>query len=198
MLRSTLLFAALMLLATASLAEPARPTVVYIVRHAEKAAEPRRDPGLTPAGESRAAALAEALAEARLTAIVTSQLRRTRETAAPLANATGLTPVVIRYRPGDSEAHGRAVADAIREQFPGGVVLVVGHSDTVPPIIRALGGPAMEPLCAATEYASLFKLLLVAGAPTAMERSSYGRPDPPLPPECRPLADDPRRDPSGH
>ena len=62
---------------------------------------------------------------------------------------------------------------------------MVGHSDTVPWIILALGGPSMEALCEETEFASLFELVVEAGAPTRMKRSVYGVPDPPLPPECR-------------
>ena len=185
MFRSLSLIAAVAALAQAAVAEPGPRTVVYVVRHAEKATEPRRNPGLTPGGIERAAALADSLATAGLTGIVTSQFARTKATAAPVAEASGLEPVVIRYRPGDFEAHARVVAAAIRERFPGGVVLVVGHSDTVPSIIQALGGPAMEQLCEATEYASLFELLLDADTPALMARSSYGRPDPPLPPECR-------------
>ncbi len=184
MLRS-LAFITALLLASPALCEPTTPTVVYVVRHAEKATEPQRNPGLTLEGEARANALAERLAGAGLTAIITSQFTRTRATAAPVAKAIGLEPVVISYRPGEFEAQGRTVATAIRERFVGGVVLVVGHSDTMPWIIRALGGPEMEPLCEATEYASLFELTLTAGTAPAMVRSHYGRPDPPLPPECR-------------
>ncbi len=166
----------------------AERTVVYLVRHAEKAEEPRRDPGLTAAGSRRADALAAVLAEAGLTGIITSQFTRTRATAAPVVRASGLEPVVIRYRAGDFRTHGAAVAEAIRERFAGGIVLVVGHSDTVPAIVAALGGPAVERLCEPTEYASLFTLAvdLVDGAPRAsLARSWYGVPDPPLPPECR-------------
>ena len=182
----TLLIAALgWILAGPSAAEPAGRTVVYIVRHAEKATEPRRDPGLTPAGAERAEALAAVLANARLTGIVTSQFKRTRATATPVAAATGVESLVVRYRPGDFEAHGAAVASASRERFRGGVVLVVGHSDTVPAIVNALGGPALERLCEATEYASLFTVVFADDAPASMARSWYGRPDPPLPPECR-------------
>lgn len=181
--RSLTLFAAVALIAQASAAEPR--TVVYVVRHAEKASEPQRNPGLTRPGSERATALARALAGVELTGIITSQFARTRATAAPVAMATGIEPVVIRYRPGDFEAHGQAVAAGIRERFPGGVVLVVGHSDTVPWIILALGGPSMEALCEETEFASLFELVVEAGAPTRMKRSAYGVPDPPLPPECR-------------
>lgn len=183
---TTLLLAALgPWLGSAASAEPVARTLVYVVRHAEKAEEPRRDPGLTPGGEVRAAALAETLAGARLDGIVTTQFRRTRATAAPVAKAAGLEPITIRYRPGDFEAHGAAVAVTIRERFPGGAVLVVGHSDTVPAIVHALGGPAVERLCEPTEYASLFTLALAGDGTASMVRSWYGRPDPPLPPECR-------------
>ena len=78
-----------------------------------------------------------------------------------------------------------AVASAIRERFRGGAVLVVGHSDTVPAIVGALGGPVLERLCEPTEYASLFTVVLADGAAVSLARSWYGRPDPPKPPECR-------------
>jgi broad specificity phosphatase PhoE len=160
-------------------------TVVYVVRHAEKAEEPRRNPGLTPAGEERATALAAALANARLTGIITTRFTRTRATAAPVVAASGVEPITIRYQPGDFDAHGEAVAATIRQRFRGGVVLVVGHSDTVPIIVRALGGPVLQRLCEPTEYASLFTVVLDDDAPASMARSWYGRPDPPLPLECR-------------
>ncbi len=182
MLRALLVATLGLLLASA--ADAAERTVVFLVRHAEKAEEPRRDPGLTPAGRDRAEALAEVLASARLTGIVTSQFTRTRATAAPVARAAGLEPVRIRYRAGDFAAHGEQVAAAIRERFAGGVVLVVGHSDTIPAIVRALGGPVLDRLCEPTEYASLFTMVLDGDAFASFARSWFGRPDPPLPPEC--------------
>jgi hypothetical protein len=57
------------------------PALVLLVRHAEKAAEPADDPPLTAAGAERAQALATALQDAGVTAIITTPLRRTRETA---------------------------------------------------------------------------------------------------------------------
>jgi broad specificity phosphatase PhoE len=93
-------FAGIAVIAPASAAEPGPRTVVYVVRHAEKAGEPRRNPGLTRSGAERAAALAAVLAGTELTGIITSQFARTKATAAPVAKATGVEPVVIRYRPG--------------------------------------------------------------------------------------------------
>ena len=63
-------------------------------------------------------------------------------------------------------------------------MLVVGHSDTVPAIVRALGGPAIARLCEPTEYASLFTMVIDGAPPASLARSWYGVPDPPLPPEC--------------
>ncbi|MDJ0847988.1 MAG: phosphoglycerate mutase family protein [Myxococcota bacterium] len=183
-MRRALVLAGLVALLAAPQAAAER-TLVYLVRHAEKAEEPRRDPGLTSAGRERAAALAAVLVDTRLSGIVTSQFKRTRATAAPVVRASGLDPVTIPYRPGDFEAHGRAVAAAVRERFNGGIVLVVGHSDTVPAIVRALGGPEIERLCEPTEYASLFMLVVDGGGSASLARSRYGRPDPPLPPQCR-------------
>jgi hypothetical protein len=66
--------------------------VIVVVRHANKAAEPTDDPPLTQAGLKRAEDLAQALRNAGVTAIITTELHRTRETAEPLAKALGLTP----------------------------------------------------------------------------------------------------------
>jgi phosphohistidine phosphatase SixA len=150
------------------------PAMVVLVRHAEKAAEPEGDPPLTAAGRARAAALAEALDGAGVTAIVTSEALRTRETARPVAEARSLEPVAIGFGQGGLAAHVAAVAAEVR-RHPGGVVLVVGHSNTIPLIIAALGGPSL-PKIPESEYAHLF--VLVPGPDGArLVQSSYGAPD---------------------
>lgn len=103
--------------------------VVFVVRHAEKATG-STDPALTPEGTARANALARALKDAKVTAIYTSNTRRARETAAPLAKQLGITPVEIAS--GDPA---RTFA-RIRADQPEGVVLVVGHGNTVGPLIK--------------------------------------------------------------
>lgn len=157
--------------------------LVVLVRHAERAAEPADDPGLTSAGEARATALRDALAATGIGAVITTQLRRTQLTAAPLANERGLAPVVVRAG-GGAEAHARAVADAVRALPAGVAVLVVGHSNTVPAIIAALGGPGMPDLCDA-QYAMLFTLVLPSVGPPRLIRSTYGAPDSPQAAECQ-------------
>ena len=170
-------------LCAAQVAErPSLPALVLLVRHAEKAAEPADDPPLTAAGAARAQALAAALQDAGVTAIITTQLRRTRETAQPLATVRGLTPEVVPVRRGEGEAHAAAVAAAVR-RHAGGVVLVAGHSNTVPAIIAALGGPRLPDICESV-YANLFVLVPGAGE-VRLVRSRYGAADPEPGPECK-------------
>lgn len=160
------------------------PAVVILVRHAERAAEPANDPPLTPAGEARAAALAAALRDARVAGIVSTQFRRTLETAAPLARALGLVPDTVRAGGQSAAQHAQAVAAHVRSRYAGRTVLVVGHSNTIPPIIAALGGPQMPDLCD-TEYAHLFVLVLRADGTASLVDSQVGTPDPPTAPDCR-------------
>lgn len=147
-------------------------TVVIIVRHAEKDSVPLGDPSLTERGRARAAALVGAVSLAHVQAIVTTQFRRTRETAAPLAAALHVVPeIVVRALP--IEAHARAVAEAVH-RHDGQTVLVVGHAETVSAIMAALGAPRLSDLCA-SDYSELFVLVL-AGSTTRLIRGSYGAP----------------------
>lgn len=122
----------------------AAPTTIILVRHAEKAAEPARDPELSLAGVERAEAIRHLLRDAGVSALVTTQFQRTRQTAAPLAAALGLTPEVVPAS-GDVPAHARQVADHVLSRHAGRTVVVVGHSNTILAIANALGaGPAAD------------------------------------------------------
>jgi broad specificity phosphatase PhoE len=154
----------------------AQGTTVILVRHAEKAA-PTGDADLTPAGRARAQALADTVARYHLDGVIVTEFLRTRRTGAPAAAARGLLPIVISA--GSDSVHADSVAAAIRRFPPHSAVLVVGHSNTLGPIIAALGGPAVPDLCEA-EYATFFVLTLAdVGGPARLLRASYGAPDPP-------------------
>jgi broad specificity phosphatase PhoE len=112
---------------TIASAEP----VVVIVRHAEKAASGGKDPDLSPAGRVRADALARILKDSGITAIFTSEFKRTQETAAPTATLAGVAPTVVA-------AKDTAGLVAKLHQLNGNA-LVVGHGDTISNIIKALG-----------------------------------------------------------
>jgi len=120
---------------------PSPPLTFVIVRHAEKAQDDPRDPMLTDAGRSRAAALASALADAPITAVYATQFHRTRQTAAPTARAHGL-PITV-YDPGQSAS---ILAARLRQSHRAGHVLVVAHSNTAPAIAAALCGCEVAPM----------------------------------------------------
>jgi broad specificity phosphatase PhoE len=151
-------------------------TVVVLVRHAEKAVVPpeNNDPPLSEAGTARAHALHHALHGMRFDAVIATERQRTQATARPLAEENGLTPEIVSLRYGP--AHVDSVAAAVR-RHEGHTVLVVGHSNTVPAIVHALGGPQLPDLCEA-QFSNLFVLVLKPGAEPRYERRTYGVPDP--------------------
>ena len=140
---------------------------VIVVRHAVKL-DDSTDPALSDAGNARAQALAEALAHAGVSAIITTQYERTRSTAAPLGERIGIEPVVVAAA---GRSHVDEVAARVRELVPGTIV-VVGHSNTVPAIIRALGGPDVGEM-ADSSYDDLFVLTLSEDG-TQLIRTRYG------------------------
>lgn len=107
-------------------------TTVVLLRHAEKASE-ETDPGLSEAGQERATRLATMLEPAGIAAIYVSEMRRTQQTAAPVAAVAGIEPRVF---PADSQG---ALLRRLKWRHRGDVVLVVGHSNTVPAIAEELG-----------------------------------------------------------
>src|SRR5438874_11953206 len=86
---------ALVVLVFVSVSTASAQPVVVIVRHAEKAASDGKDPDLSPAGRARAEALARILKDSGITAIFTTEFKRTQETAAATATSTRVTPTVV-------------------------------------------------------------------------------------------------------
>ena len=172
--RFTLLVAILLLSLGASTSQAQRLTTIILVRHAEKAAQPANDPPLTAAGEARAAALVEVARDAGVTAVITTPFARTRGTARPIAEALGLTPDVVDPR---APQHPEQVAELVRTKYAGGVVLVVGHSNTIPAIVAALGAKEPPPICD-DEYDDVFIVTVPETGPARVVRARYGAPSP--------------------
>lgn len=122
-------------------------TTVVLVRHAEKM-ELGDDPGLSEVGLAHAQRLAEMLERAGIEAIYVSEARRTRETAAPVAALAGVEPRVVR-----ADQHAKLLR-RLKWRHRSEVVLVVGHSNTVPVIADGLG--AEIGLVDAEDYSGLW------------------------------------------
>ena len=155
-------------------------TIVILARHAEKASETETDPPLSERGHARAAALAGALRDARLTGAIVSERLRTQQTAGP--SLGGIVPDTVSIA-GGVAVHARAVAERIRSRHAGGTVLVVGHSNTIPAIMTALGAGPLPDICDAA-YGNLYVIILAESGPPQLVRTKFGAPDPPGADDC--------------
>lgn len=147
-------------------------TVVVIVRHAEKATDDPRDPTLSETGQARANALAATLVGAGLDAAYSTQFRRTRLTAEPAAEAAGIE---VQVRPIDATTMPTYEADLVREvrALPAGsTVLVVGHSNTVPALVEALGAQDAADM-PETEFDRYTVVLIPVAGPTRVITARY-------------------------
>jgi broad specificity phosphatase PhoE len=147
----------------------ATTTTVYLVRHAEKDTTPGlTDPPLTPAGRQRALALRDSLASHNPVALFTTDTRRTRDTLVPLEAALQLTPMSY-----DAKDPAR-IAALIRREYAGKKVVVVGHSNTLLPLIEALGVTRPMREIADERYDYLFEVRLPAEGTGTIGVTRYG------------------------
>ena len=144
--------------------------VVYVVRHAEKAAQDG-DPELSPAGRIRAMALSHLLARSRIVGLFATQYRRTQQTLEPLSAAHGVPIETVEA--GEVE---KLIA-RIRATVGPGSIVVAGHSNTVPEIVGRLTGVEIEEITE-THYDGLFQVRLSEDADAELIQLKYGQPTP--------------------
>lgn len=163
--------AALLLLCAAPGAARAQKAV-FVIRHGEKISE--QDQRLTEAGNARARRLAVMLKDAGISAIYSTDTERTRGTVRPLAEALGLKIAIYDTRT-DMKTDlldSRPFVAELARAHPRDVVLVAGHSNTVPDLLKSLG-------CAETvaiggdEYDNLFVVIPKADGAATLLRLRY-------------------------
>ena len=152
---------AMVLIAFASMASAQQ--AVILVRHAElpdAAMAPAQDLPLSEAGEARAMRLSNMLKDAGVGAIYVTDFVRTNKTAQPLSREINRELIVLPK--GDPQE----LVERIRKNHGGQTVLIVGHTDTLPGLLKALGHPVdikIEP----QDYTNLFLVIPKSdGAPT--------------------------------
>jgi len=149
-------------------------TTVILVRHAEKALLPADNPGLSEAGKNRAAELARQLVDADVVAgvdaVYSTSYRRTEETVQPVATALGLP--ITSYDASNTES----IMDEIVKQHKGKIVLVVGHSNTVPALIGNMGASKKVPEINENEYDNIYVVSIPWFGKTKTIRLRYGAP----------------------
>jgi len=130
-------------------------TTVLIVRHGEKL-DPNSNADnepLSPAGEARAAMLRETLLRSGVSAVYSTNTRRTLDTVAPLAAAFRVPTQIY--------SNAATLANEVLTQHRGDVVLVAAHSDTLATVANAFG--AVLPTAAISDFDNLY-IVSVAGS----------------------------------
>lgn len=144
---AALCLAAAMLTPSISVAEP---KVIFVTRHAEKAKD-GKDPDLSPQGQARAQNIGALLRKAGIRQIFSTTTARTQQTARPLATLTGL----------EVQSYDGGKPAAMIEKVKGlpGPTMIVGHSNTVPDLVKLLGGGAV-PEIADEEFDRLYQVII--------------------------------------
>lgn len=160
--------------------EEFKPITVFVVRHAEKEAEPKQDPPLMKEGVARSQELARVLGGANIKAIYTSQFARTKLTADPLVARTGATVTSLTLKPNPENL--RLIAEASTAELinkilqrPGESALVIGHSNWIPDVIKMLGGDIV-PTIDEQKFDDLFIVTVYAKGKAKVAQLKYGAP----------------------
>lgn len=148
----------------------AQKTTIWLVRHAEKeAATPKNtdDPSISPDGVKRSVALAKFLRREKVKAIYVTKYKRTAQTAQRLADISRVSPVVY----GDTL---KQFASSVLKKYKGNSVLVVGHSNTIMPLLAAFGSEVPFDELDEDDYDMIFKVTVSDAGTRTLEISYYG------------------------
>lgn len=140
---------------------------IFVLRHAERVEYESPDGVLSEAGEARARVLARLLGDAGITAIYTSDRKRTNQTAQPLAELLHLTPTIV-----SGQDQVEATVRLVRARDGDGSVVIVGHSNTVPRFLKAFGHSG-EVAIGEREHDDIFVVLPLGDGRVTVLRLNY-------------------------
>lgn len=170
--RGLIAVAALALTMPALAQAPDAMTTVVIVRHAEAVPNAGNDPALSDLGTARANALAVALKDAGVKAVFTTQYQRTVLTGAPAAALLDApaTPLPVQ---GPLEPYVKQLVSEVLARHAGSTVLIVGHSNTVPALVKGFSGVDVGDI-AHDSYDNLFIVTTSRAGAGTVVRAKYG------------------------
>jgi phosphohistidine phosphatase SixA len=149
----------------------AAPSLVILVRHAEKDSQ-ATDAPISAAGRERARELAHVIeawtaAGARIRALFATELQRTQQTLEPLSASVHVPITVV-----NANETVKLVKKILA--FSGGIVIVAGHSNTLPEIMESLGAPSGIEIAEA-DFSRLFVLTKPGTSPAHVIDLRYGK-----------------------
>lgn len=142
----------------------AQQTIYYLVRHAEKdtsvagATMMQANPPLSEKGIQRSTRLASLLEKENIDYIFSTKYLRTQSTAQPLATLIGKEIQFYEI------TKGTAFSDSIQQMpFLGKTLLIIGHSNTIPPLVNALIKSNKYQNLSDNEYGFIYKVIMESG-----------------------------------
>jgi len=149
-------------------------TTIIFFRHAEQTSHDEVDPPLSEAGQRRVAELTRQLVDADVVAgidaIYSTPYIRSLETARPLADRLDLP--INTYSADDTEE----ILDTILKNHKGKIILVIGHSSTLPVLIANLGASKKVPAIAQNEFDNIYIISIPWFGKTKTIRLRIGEP----------------------
>ena len=149
-------------------------TTIIFVRHAEQTSHDEADPSLSEEGQRRVAELTRQLADADVVAgidaIYSTKYKRSTETVQPIADRLDLTLNI--YEADDTEE----ILEKILKAHKGKIILVVGHSNTVPVLIANLGASKNVPPIEKYEFDNIYIISIPWFGKTKTIRLRFGEP----------------------
>ncbi len=156
---------ALALLASPLFAQNGAVTVVF-VRHGDRDHGPDPDESLNAQGQARAEELARVLGDAAVTHIFATEMKRTQQTAAPLAAKLKLKTTIV------PAAEPTKLIQSLRELPPASIALVASHGDKLPDLLKELGH-TIKPFFK-LEYDRLYFMTMLNGRSVALTQIRFG------------------------
>jgi phosphohistidine phosphatase SixA len=123
---------------------------LYIVRHAEKNTDQGKNPHLSVQGQERAVLLNQILGVKNITQIYSTNTLRTTETATPLSQST--KTIIQLYQPDSIQYILKNIFISKRN------TLIVGHSNTIVPMLDSLGIKHTLGKISDNDYSNLFTI----------------------------------------
>ncbi len=147
-----------------------KPTIIYLVRHAEKVTtDPNdKDPLLTEKGQKRALDLAKKLKRQKISAIYCTDYQRIKLTVQPIVDKQNIAITI--YEPKNL----KGFAEKVLQDNKSKKVLIIGHSNTVLETIEALGGKRPVASISDNEYDYFFTVKISEEGLVEVESMRYG------------------------
>lgn len=135
-------------------------TIIYLVRHAEKAKDDTSDPALTEEGEARAMRLAQLLSPLRIDEVYSTDFQRTRSTAKPVADMAKLNVSIYDHKEPD------ILATSLKSK-KGKHILVTGHSNSTPDMVNRIISEQKYEQLDESQYNMIYKVTIKDGVFTS-------------------------------